>query len=208
MKIYLVRHGMDEDGYRGGWSQRGLIEEGIIQSSKLASHLHEHSETYRIHTILSSDLPRAVETAQIITRRLGIDAVYSEHWREMNNGLLAGMPHHEAEAKFPGVYFNTLNMNTPFPEGESPVHFNQRITNAFDLLCDKLDKRQIEHDVLLVTHGGVINVLYYHLTGQKWSNTCSSYPIDNTSVHIIEKKQEQWKITTENQTLHLCGGII
>lgn len=71
MKIYLVRHGMDEDGYRGGWSQRGLIEEGIIQSSKLASHLHEHSETYRIHTILSSDLPRAVETAQIITRRLG-----------------------------------------------------------------------------------------------------------------------------------------
>lgn len=28
MAIYLVRHGQDEEGYRGGWSQRGLIDEG------------------------------------------------------------------------------------------------------------------------------------------------------------------------------------
>ncbi|WP_302476272.1 hypothetical protein [Paenibacillus sp. DCT19] len=33
LKIHLVRHGADEDGYRGGWSQRGLVEEGIIQAS-------------------------------------------------------------------------------------------------------------------------------------------------------------------------------
>ncbi|WP_258960746.1 hypothetical protein [Paenibacillus aquistagni] len=50
-------------------------------------------------------------------------------------------------------------------------------------------------------------MLYYHLTGQKWRNACSFYPIDNTSVHVIEKNLEQWKITTANQTLHLCGGI-
>lgn len=29
MRIYLVRHGMDNEGYRGGWSQRGLVAEGI-----------------------------------------------------------------------------------------------------------------------------------------------------------------------------------
>ncbi|MNY56617.1 hypothetical protein D3C86_1927170 [compost metagenome] len=28
MSIYLVRHGRDDEGYRGGWSQRGLNTEG------------------------------------------------------------------------------------------------------------------------------------------------------------------------------------
>lgn len=37
MAIYFVRHGQDEEGYRGGWSQRGLIDEGIRQAEKLGN---------------------------------------------------------------------------------------------------------------------------------------------------------------------------
>ncbi|WP_258530417.1 phosphoglycerate mutase family protein [Paenibacillus taichungensis] len=64
MKIFLVRHGMDEEGYRGGWSQRGLIEEGVTQSERLGDYLYHHSENYKINTVISSDLPRAVQTAK------------------------------------------------------------------------------------------------------------------------------------------------
>jgi len=30
MAIYLVRHGSDDDKYRGGWSNLGLTEEGVV----------------------------------------------------------------------------------------------------------------------------------------------------------------------------------
>lgn len=70
MKIILVRHGMDEEGYRGGWSQRGLIEEGITQSERLGDYLHHHLEQYNINTVISSDLPRAVQTAKELEKGL------------------------------------------------------------------------------------------------------------------------------------------
>ena len=52
MAIYLVRHGQDEEGYRGGWSQRGLIDEGIRQAEKLGQYLNEHKHDFNIHRIV------------------------------------------------------------------------------------------------------------------------------------------------------------
>ncbi|GIP31977.1 phosphoglycerate mutase family protein [Paenibacillus sp. J2TS4] len=51
MAIYLVRHGKDEDGYRGGWSDRGLIDEGIRQSEKLAQYLWDNRSLYKIKSL-------------------------------------------------------------------------------------------------------------------------------------------------------------
>lgn len=203
MKIYLVRHGMDEEGFRGGWSQRGLTDQGIIQSQKLAKHIKNNERHYGIHTILSSDLPRAVQTTKEIEQVLQVKTLYLEAWREMNNGHLAGMPNKEAEVKYPGVYFNTLQMNTPFPGGESPRGFQNRICKSFDELCMKLEHHEIEPNVVLVTHGGVINVLYYYLEGREWTNKSQFYPIDNTSVHVVEKREAGWRITGMNDTRHL-----
>jgi len=203
MKIFLVRHGMDEDGYRGGWSNRGLVDQGVLQSKKLAAHLYIHPAQYGIHTILSSDLARAIETTSEIEQILKIKTLYSEEWREMNNGILAGMANKEAEEKYPGIYFNTLQMDAPFPGGETPIHFYNRIRKAFDSLCIKLESQEMQSNVLLVTHGGVINVLYYLLNGQEWTNKCTFFPIDNTSVHTVEKVNNNWEITERNLTHHL-----
>ncbi|MOA61185.1 hypothetical protein D3C78_1862540 [compost metagenome] len=67
----------------------------------------------------------------------------------------------------------------------------------------KLENQEIQSNVLLVTHGGVINVLYYLLHGQEWTNKCSFFPIENTSVHTVEKTINKWKITEKNITKHL-----
>ncbi|WP_154887091.1 histidine phosphatase family protein [Paenibacillus polysaccharolyticus] len=203
MKIFLVRHGADEEGYRGGWSQRGLTEAGVIQTRALGSYLYEHKEQYDIHTVISSDLPRAVQTSQAIEESLGIRGVHTPDWREMNNGDMAGMLHAEAEEKYPGIYFNTLKMDTAFPGGESPTHFYTRIQNAFENLCVQLEEKRIQSNVLLVTHGGVINVLYYVLANREWSNTSSFYPIDNTSIHTVQNMKNGWSILDTNRIPHL-----
>ncbi|WP_256701631.1 hypothetical protein [Paenibacillus sp. P3E] len=39
MAIYLERHRADGEGYRGGWSQRGLVTEGYRQSERLGRYL-------------------------------------------------------------------------------------------------------------------------------------------------------------------------
>ncbi|MGF9697919.1 histidine phosphatase family protein [Paenibacillus sp. MABNR03] len=203
LKIFLVRHGMDEEGYRGGWSQRGLTEQGIIQSGKLGNYLHQHAKEYAIDTILSSDLPRAVQTTREIERKLNIPGSFVKDWREMNNGVLAGMLHEEAEVNYPGVYFNSLEMDSPFPGGESPRNFYNRICTSFEMLCRDIEEQKIKSNVLLVTHGGVINILYYLLDKREWSNTSSFHPMDHTSVHTIEKGLEGWRFSSMNVVSHL-----
>jgi len=202
MNIYLVRHGADEEGYRGGWSRRGLTEEGIAQSRRLGDYLRDHAETYGIRTLIASDLPRAAQTAAEVGRVLGLTAVYSDEWREMNNGDLAGMPNPEAEAKYPGLYFNTLGMDDPYPGGETPAHFQNRTLAAFGELCGRIENGETEADVLLVTHGGVINILYHALMGREWTNRATFYPIDQTATHTVTKTDEGWEITEENVLPH------
>lgn len=205
MRIYLVRHGMDNEGYRGGWSQRGLVAEGIIQSIKLGRFIKDKNHEYGIKTIMSSDLPRVQETTREIEKELNVSCVYHAEWREMNNGLLAGMPNHEAHSKYPGVYFNTLDMNDSFPEGETPRNFYERIRNSFRELCKKNEEGEVETNVMVVTHGGVINVIYYYLNGEEWTNKSSFYPINHTSVHIVEKEIEGWKLAEKNIIEHLTN---
>lgn len=203
LKIFLIRHGADEEGYRGGWSQRGLTEAGVNQSKMLGKYLYEHAEQYDIRTVISSDLPRAVQTSKEIEAALNIPGRHTTDWREMNNGELAGMLHAEAEEKYPGIYFNTLEMHTAFPGGESPNHFYTRIRNAFENLCIQLEAKKMKSNVLLVTHGGVINILYYVLLNREWSNTSRFYPIDNTSIHTLERQQNGWSVLEMNRIPHL-----
>lgn len=52
MKIIFVRHGKDDDNYRGGWSKMDLIPEGIEQAKQLAKHIKENNQEYQIQRIV------------------------------------------------------------------------------------------------------------------------------------------------------------
>lgn len=67
----------------------------------------------------------------------------------------------------------------------------------------KIEEGEIKTNLVLVTHGGVINVLYYYLNGQEWTNKSIFHSIDNTSIHTIEKKMDGWKLTEMNIIKHL-----
>lgn len=65
MKIYIVRHGQDDDTVRGGWSEASLTSLGVEQARTLAKTFYDKQNEYNIGTIVSSDLRRAVQTAEI-----------------------------------------------------------------------------------------------------------------------------------------------
>lgn len=136
MNIYLVRHGDDDERYRGGWSQLPLIDEGIEKSKKLAIYLKEEmnsnkEEKIKVNRIISSDLKRARMTADIINEKLNVDIKYDDRIRENNNGIFAGMLTEEAVKNYDNPFFTNLKYNESFPEGESPKEFFHRIRKAF-----------------------------------------------------------------------------
>ena len=122
MRIVFVRHGKDDDKYRGGWSSLDLIPEGIEQAKKLVKHLAENRMEYNITRIISSDLPRTMTTASYISAELGLPVLEEPQIRETNNGDLAGMLNDEALVRYPGGGRNT---------DSAIAHLLQTIHHAF-----------------------------------------------------------------------------
>lgn len=71
-----------------------------------------------------------METSQYIGDSLKLTIEQSKDWRETNNGILAGMRNEEANLKYPGLYFNSLQMGERYPGGESPIENFTRIKIA------------------------------------------------------------------------------
>lgn len=202
MAIYLVRHAQDDEEVRGGWSQLGLIEEGFQQAKQLGEYLKQHREEFNIKTLISSDLKRAVQTAHEIEKFLNLKAIYSSEWREMNNGLLAGMLNAEALEKYPNLFFNTLKMDESYPEGESPKEFYHRIKMVFGQIaeCDAAKNQ----NMMVVTHSGVINIIYHLVNEIDWTNQSPKLSkISCTGIHKLEYRNGVWNITDCNNTRHL-----
>ena len=116
--------------------------------------------------------------------------------RETNNGDLAGMLHEDALKIYPGLFWNTLEMDERYPNGESPREFYLRIKMWFDDLMNRYQAN--EDDILVVTHGGVINIIYHILRGVEWSNQSKHFRADNCSIHVLDTEIMDFVI--ENKT--------
>lgn len=168
MKVYLVRHGADDDSIRGGWSNHPLTNEGLKQSEELAKKLKDNNCDAEI--IYSSDLFRAKQTAEILAQQLNLKIEYTPDFREVNNGDLAGMDNDMANNLYPNLYWRNLEWNQNYPNGESPKEFYERINNAWEKLINSNHK-----SIILVTHGGVINVIMHLVNGVEYSNKNTIY---------------------------------
>lgn len=199
MKILFVRHGKDDSGYRGGWSAMDLTDEGKIQAAKLAEFLYAQKCNLNISGIVSSDLPRTVSTAKAISDKLEIPFRVDTQLREMNNGELAGMKNEVAVIKYPGLYFNTLEMDEKYPNGESPKEFFDRIRGWFFNFIRIYG--QFENNIVVVTHSGVINIVYYIVNEMNWTNKAKPFKVSNCSLHILNT--ETMKFEEENNTCFL-----
>ncbi len=196
MKLFFVRHGKDDDRYRGGWSNLDLIPEGIEQATQLAKHLKENNHNYTITHIVSSDLPRTMTTANFISSELDIPIQKEFRIREMNNGDLAGMLNDTALEKYPGLFFSSLKMDESYPNGESPNDFYNRIKMWFSEFSSSC--RNENGNILVVTHGGVINVIYHLVKGLEWNNKRAAFKVGNCSIHILNMDTMEFEV--ENKT--------
>lgn len=183
MRAFFVRHGKDDDTYRGGWSDLDLLPEGKQQAKDLAAFFKANIIDYHISHIIASDLRRTVTTAEIIASELNLPIIKEPRLREINNGVLAGMKNEEAAHLYPEMFFSSLQMDECYPAGESPKQFYERINNWFNGFITEY--RCQDKNVLVVTHGGVIDIITHIVKGVEWTNkkhkkilNCYIYALD------------------------------
>ena len=90
MRFIFVRHGkthFNEINLTQGWCDSPLSKVGIRQVESISKQL----EQYQIDKAYTSPLGRAVQMANIILSKKGIEPIYEERFKEVNFGILEGI---------------------------------------------------------------------------------------------------------------------
>lgn len=168
--IYLMRHGLDDENYIGGWSNVSLVSEGEQQVKEACSFL----SNIKLNRIISSDVLRAKQTASIVSNYLSIDVIYDLRLRELDKGLLTGLSIKEADFLFPNR--RQLSIYDKYPEGEAMIDLYRRIKLLLDEIKDW-------DNTLLITHRGVINMIYYILNDIELDMDKKKFNVTHASIH-------------------------
>jgi probable phosphoglycerate mutase len=147
--MLLVRHGQSEWNALGRWQGQAdppLSNLGRQQAFSAAPRIGT------VDVIISSDLQRAVETAQIISAQLGVGPVVVEpDLRERDAGAWSGLTAEQIDAGWPG--FREAGNR---PEGWEPdADLLVRVGAALTRIAAEYEGAE----VLVITHGGVVYAL-------------------------------------------------
>jgi broad specificity phosphatase PhoE len=146
--LLLLRHGESEWNVLGRW--QGHADSELSAFGRLqAEHAAEHHAP--LDRIVSSDLRRAAETADIIAARWGIDGVGRDgRLRERAAGPWEGCTRAEIEEAWPGW----------LEAGKHPPGWEED-----DVVLARVDQALVElvtaggGSILVVSHGGVLRAL-------------------------------------------------
>ena len=147
---FLVRHGetkWNKEGKSVGQSDARLNEEGKKQVEASALRLKNQN----ISVIVSSDLSRCRETAEIISHITGAPVVYDEALRERSHGDYEGMRDKDIQEKYGNVFVYDKNVGN----AESYQKLEERVWKTFQNHQGVYGKK----NVVVVSHAGVMRML-------------------------------------------------
>ncbi|MFF9086113.1 histidine phosphatase family protein [Streptomyces sp. NPDC014991] len=154
-RVWLVRHAQSHASVKrliaGSRTCPGLTELGREQAARLTARLE--AEPLRPQALLTSPVPRARETAEVLANGLGLQApVVETRLRELDFGTADGLTIDEYQ-RVHGAFDMTVHPDRPFaPGGET---WNQFQSRAGRVVGD-LTSRHRGGTVLVVCHAGLI----------------------------------------------------
>lgn len=157
--IYLLRHSIDDNTKKGGWSDAILTPEGV----ELAKQTIAKIKQLNINKIVCSDLVRTRQTCEIINQELKLPVSFTSELREFNAGIVSGMAYDLADKLYPLPANAHKDMNFKYPNGETLGEFKNRVLKYFNNTIIHSDK------VLYITHRNVISVIHNYLNKTEWN---------------------------------------
>ena len=187
MKLYFVRHGRTvwnlEGRFQGASGDSPLLSESIDILKQLGQYLNE----IHFDTIYSSDLPRAVKSAEIIQSQLQAPCPLKSipDLREWQLGKLEGLKIATLNAIYPqqikAFRSNLAQFDTKMFEAESLYSTTQRTIQFIKSL-----KESPAENILIVGHGANLTASLRTLIGYKEAHLRKEGGLANASLTVLE----------------------
>jgi probable phosphoglycerate mutase len=198
-RLLLIRHG-ETDWNRSqriqGQIDIALNDTGVHQAQRLAQALADEP----IAAIYASDLDRAQATAQAVAQVAGVSLRTDARLRERHYGAFQGLTYEEIVQQWPQQAQAWRERDPAFaPDGgESLLGLCERVMPALHAVASRHPGEQI----VWVTHGGVIDVLYRAATGQDL-RTHRTWDLGNTAINRLLWSRQSLALVGWGDTAHL-----
>ena len=201
-RILALRHGetaWNRDTRIQGHIDVPLNERGLWQARRAALALQGEA----VQAIYSSDLQRALQTAQAIGQALDLPVSTTTGLRERHFGRFEGKTWAEIETGWPEDAQAWRKRVPDFaPDGgENLLQLRERIAST----VAELAARHPGQQVVMVAHGGVLDVLYRLATGQDLQAP-RTWTLDNASINRLLWTPQGLSLVGWADTSHLQDG--
>jgi probable phosphoglycerate mutase len=202
-RFCLVRHGETDwnlERRLQGHTDIPLNSRGLAQAAQMASALKKINLQFDV--LYTSDLIRAAKTAQAIKSLFGVKAHIDQSLRERHLGALQGLTTTEGPQLEPELWNIHLSrdLQHDLRGGESIRQFANRIHQALE----KLHRQHPGKTILLVSHGGALDMMYRLASGQSLAAE-KTVSVPNASLSWISYDGTGWKVDSWGDTGHLEG---
>lgn len=164
-RLYLMRHGavsyFDPNGRRPAHPDEVRLNE---QGRAQAEAARELLAPISFDRVLASDLPRTVETAEVVARNRDPEIEIRPELRELQGARFSSIPADDLEREFVHAFRGVVPNEKRFLGGETIGELFDRVLPALAILFE--DRRW--DSALAVLHGGVNRAILSHaLTGER-----------------------------------------
>ena len=200
-ELIVIRHGETDSNREHrfqGQLDVPLNATGLLQAERLAAALA--SEPF--DAMVASDLQRACQTAAPLARQRGLEVRADAAWREQSFGQIEGMWVKALHEQQPELFARWAQHEADFalPGGESVRRFHARILAAAGRLAEAFPRQR----VLLVTHGGVLDMLWRSANGESLEGP-RRCPIPNAGINRLRWLDGRLEIVHWADDRHLAG---
>ena len=185
----LLRHGQttwNVERRFQGHTDIPLDETGKEQAARASRML----AALRPDAIVSSDLTRAVSTAQPLARLTGLVTTLDKDLRERSGGLWEGLNDEEIRERYP----KEREAWDP-PEGESREVVAERVARALRRAADSLPPGGL---AVVVSHGAAIRLGVERVLGLGTDVDGILGPLSNCSWSILGQRNGRWRLLEHN----------
>lgn len=202
MNVYIVRHGetkQDKIFNEDGFPNAGLTDLGIKQAHLTGQYLSK----LHFDAIYSSDLKRALQTAQIIAsyQKNILDINIDKKIREIHMGVFHTSSEDAVMNDYPDFYNEYIKKDSDFnyPGGECGEDVLKRVLS----FLQSINYKNFEN-ICIVCHGGVIRSIISYYLGLPQNKRFNIYPY-NCGISLLKYdcSINSYKVISINSISHL-----
>ena len=194
----LLRHGRtayNAEGRIQGQLDVELDDVGRRQAAAVAEALAEATP----YAVLSSDLSRALVTAQAVAQRAGVEVTVDPRLREISLGSWEGLTSEEARTQFPEQHAAWL-AGEDIARGGGET-YQEAGARAVAAVLPALDAAPAGATVIAVSHGGTIRGALGVLLGLPPADWWRFSPLGNTCWSVLIEGDRGWRLERHNTGL-------